>query len=97
MRKKGKKVIPVSVALPPQIVELIDRVAEERNLSRSKVIVLAIEYFLNGGPVAQLSSSNGNSVYSPANTERTTGSSPKIVQKKTTFNSGLNPEDFWGE
>jgi hypothetical protein len=97
MRRKGKKVIPVSVALPPQIIEQIDEVAEERNLSRSKVIVLAIEHFLNGGPVAQLSNSNGNSFYSPANIGRSTGSPPKIVQKKTTFNSGLNPEDFWGE
>jgi len=97
MRKKGKKVIPVSVALPPQIIEQIDKIAEERNLSRSKVIVLAIENFLNGGPVAQLSSSNGNSFHSPANIGRAAGSPPKIVQKKTTFNSGLNPEDFWGE
>jgi metal-responsive CopG/Arc/MetJ family transcriptional regulator len=97
MRRKGKKVIPVSVALPPQVIEQIDKVAEERNLSRSKVIVLAIEHFLNGGPVAQLSSSNGNSPYLPASTERATGSQSKIMQKKTTFNSGLNPEDFWGE
>lgn len=97
MRKKGKKVIPVSVALPPQIIEQLDKVAEERNLSRSKVIVLAIEQFLNGGPVAQLSSSNGDSFYLPANNGRATGSPPKIVQKKTTVNGGLNPEDFWGE
>ncbi len=97
MRRKGKKVIPVSVALPPQVVEQIDKVAEERGLSRSKVIVLAIEHFLNENPVAQIFKPDENSFHAPMDTRGVAGSLPKIVQKKTTFNSGLNPEDFWGE
>jgi hypothetical protein len=97
MRKRGKRVIPVSIALPPKVINKIDEVAEERNLSRSKVILLAIEHFLNGDPVNQIVKPNGNSFHAPAGTQEFTGSLPKIVQRKTTFNKGLNPEDFWGE
>jgi len=43
---EGKKFVKVSVSLPKQLIEEIDRVAEEEGFTRSELIRIALRRFL---------------------------------------------------
>jgi len=53
-RRKGKNNIQISVSIPTDLIEKIEQYAISKRLPRSKVITMAIEYFLSTSTEAPL-------------------------------------------
>jgi len=92
-RKKGRNNVQISISIPVDLIEKIEQYAFSKRLPRSKVITMAIEYFLSHPTETSHQVKNKNT---QNDLEETYVPQRTYNSKKVHHSKSLDPEDFWG-